>query len=460
MKKNNVLKIITIIMTIILLSLISFVGIYTKKLNKYENILPKFKTSMDFGERREVRLKVDESTETVYYDAEGKVVEHTHAEGEEHSDDETLEEGITKKEEPINSPEILTQENYNLSKDIILKRLKEVQAPEYNVKSGDNGLVLVELPDDISTDTYIELISSKGLFQMLDSQTQEVLMDNRDIKTCDALYNTTEEGTTIYLNIEFKKESRSKLEEISKNYIETTDEEGNTTTKNVTLKVDNQTLANTYFGTTMSDGILQMPMSNALTSQEEIIEHLTEANLIATLIKNGNLPIQYEIDYNNTISSEVTQNDINVMIVISVVVVGLMIIYLIIRNHVNGITMGISLIGFIATLLLLVRLTNCVISVNAILAIIVMIVFNYIFILEYLKNIRKNKQEETNSTFKNTFFKYLKLGTPLYVVGIVFTFSKLVNISSFGMPLFWGAVTFLVYNFLVVKHLTVEEKNK
>ncbi len=458
MKKNNVLKIITIIMIIILLSLISFVGIYTKKLNKYENVLPNYLTSMELSSRREVKLKVDETTETVYYDAEGNVVEHTHEEGEEHSDDEALEEGVTKKEEPINNPEILTQENYKLSKDIILKRLKDVQAPEYNVKTNENGLIVVEIPEGISADTYIELISSKGLFQMLDSQTQEVLMNNNDIKTCEALYNTTEEGTTIYLNIEFKKESRSKLEEISKNYIETTDEEGNTTTKNVTLKVDDQTLANTYFGSTMSDGILQMPMSNALTSQEEILEYLTEANLLATLIKNGNLPIQFEIDYNNTISSEITQNEINILIIISVVVVGLMIIYLIIRNNINGITMGISLVGFIATLLILVRLTNCVISINAILAIIIMIVFNYIFILEYLKNIRKNKQEETNSIFKNTFFKYLKLGTPLYVVGIVFTFSRLVNVNSFGMPLFWGAVTFLVYNFLVVKHLTVETK--
>lgn len=452
MKNNNVLKIITIIMIIILISLISFVGIYSKKLNKYEDIIPKFKTSMDFGSKREITLKVDESAKTVYYDKDGNVIERSQEEGE-----ETQEEGIASKQEPVNNPDILTGENYVLSKDIILKRLKDAQVPEYSVKQGENGYILIDIPEDSSTDLHLQLISSKGLFQMLDSQTQEVLMDNNDIKTCDALYNTTESGTTIYLNIEFKKDSRGKLEEISKKYIETTDEEGNKTTNKVTLKLDDQTLANTYFGQTMSDGIMQMPMTNALKSQEEILQSVTEVNLIATLLKNGNLPIQYEVDYNNTITTQITQNDIYILTIILAVAVGLMIIYLIIRNNVNGITMGISLIGFIATLLLLLRLTNCVMSINAIIAIAIITIFNYIFILEYLKNIRKNEQEEKNVIFKNTYIKYLKLATPIYVVAVVFTFSKLINVNSFGMPLFWGAVTFLSYNYLVIKHLTINK---
>ena len=144
MKQNNFLRILTIILIIVLLSIISFIGVYQKELNQYENILPEYKTGMEFGKRRSVILKVDNSTKTVYYDAEGNEVEHTHEEGEEHSEDEELPEGQTSKEIPINSPEILTQENFNLAKSIILKRLKDMQVPEYDLRKGEDGSLTIQ----------------------------------------------------------------------------------------------------------------------------------------------------------------------------------------------------------------------------------------------------------------------------------------------------------------------------
>lgn len=457
MKQNNFLRILTIILIIVLLSIISFIGVYQKELNQYENILPEYKIGMEFGKRRSVILKVDNSTKTVYYDAEGNEVEHTHEEGEEHSEDEELPEGQTSKEIPINSPEILTQENFNLAKSIILKRLKDMQVPEYDLRKGEDGSLTIQLPENSLADTYVQAISSNGIFELIDSTTSEVLLNNNDVKTAEVLYNTTETGTTVYLSIEFNKEAWSKLEEISKTYVESKDEEGNDTTKNVTLKLDDTTLANTYFGQTMSNGILQLALGSDITTQEELGQIVTDATVISTLIKEGNLPIQYTLEYNNTISSNLTEADLKIAIIIAVIVIGLMIIYMIIRNDINGINMGIAFVGFIAFLLLLIRYANCIITINGIMGIIVVCIYEYMFLLEYLKKLRKN-EGNIDTIFKNTYFKYLKLGIPICIVAVVFTFSNLSIINSFGMVLFWGTVTFLLYNLATIKYLTVSKK--
>ncbi len=458
MKQNNFLRTLTIILIIILLSIISFIGIYQKKLNKYENVIPDYQTGMEFGKRREVILKVDDTTETVYYDAEGNVVEHTHEEGEEHSEDEELPEGQTTKEVPINSQDILIAENFNLTKTIIENRLNDFQVPEYDLRKGENGTVWVSLPENSLTDTYVQLIAANGGFELIDSDTNEVLLNSNNIKTTDVLYNTTENGTTVYLNIEFKKEDRAKLEEISKTYVKTQDEEGNDTTKNVTLKLDDEILTTTYFGQTMSNGILQLPLGSNITTQEELENIVTEATLISTLIKQGELPIQYVLEYNNTINPNITETDIKIVSVIAIISVGIMIIYLIIRNDINGLNMGIGFVGFIAILLLFVRYGNCIITTNSIMGIIIISIFEYLFLLSYLKNLRKNK-ENISIIFKDTYFKYLKLGIPLCAVAIVFTFSKLSIINSFGMIVFWGIITFLLYNLVTIKYLTIT-KNK
>ncbi len=89
MKKNK-LKIIALVLVILLIMLVSFIGIYQKKLNKMENILPEYILGMDFGEKRVIRLDVNQGTEIVYYDENGNEIEHTHEEGEEHSEEENI----------------------------------------------------------------------------------------------------------------------------------------------------------------------------------------------------------------------------------------------------------------------------------------------------------------------------------------------------------------------------------
>ena len=106
MKVEQKLKIAFIVLIIILISLVSFGGIFVQDTKFVKNIMPNYNLGMDLTGSRLVRLKVSDEVITTYYDKDGK---------------ETEEEGkdTTKKEEPVNPKESLTKENYLKSKEII-----------------------------------------------------------------------------------------------------------------------------------------------------------------------------------------------------------------------------------------------------------------------------------------------------------------------------------------------------
>ena len=76
MKKNKRLTIIILILLVIVISLISFVGIYTKNLNTYSNNLKNYDLGMEFEGKRVIKFAVDTSEEQVTYDADGNVIEN------------------------------------------------------------------------------------------------------------------------------------------------------------------------------------------------------------------------------------------------------------------------------------------------------------------------------------------------------------------------------------------------
>lgn len=440
--KKNILKKITIILVIILISLISFIGIYQKKLNKMENILPEYKLGMDFAERRAVRLDIDLSTETEYYNEDGSLHVHDDEGGTEESH-----EGLIEKEVAINPQESLNEQNYAKSKEIIKKRLKDSGAEEYIVRQDENGYFSIELAENDYTDTYIELLSMQGSFAIKDSDTGEVLLNNDYIKDASAVTSTGNTGSvSTYLVINFNKEGKEKLEEISKIYVETTDEEGNTTTKNVLVTLDDQTIMNTYFGQTMTTGEVQIPIGEATTSTTTLSSYIKEAHMLATLLRNGKLPIIYEVGYNNILTSNITEQMVQTYIIALTIIIIILVLYFIIKYKVKGMLAGASWIGFLAVLLLTLRYTNSIITANSIIAIAIIYVFNYIF----LNALLRNKQ---GKTFKELIIHYAILGAPMYIIAIVFAFSSIIAVSSFGITLFWGSILIIAYNFIVTNNL-------
>ena len=75
MKKNKGIKLTLIILCIILLSMISFVGVYVQNKGTMKNVLPEYLLSRDLKGYRRIELKVSEDIkETIKYDAEGNVI--------------------------------------------------------------------------------------------------------------------------------------------------------------------------------------------------------------------------------------------------------------------------------------------------------------------------------------------------------------------------------------------------
>ena len=256
-------KIITIIVLIILITMVSFLGVYTKVQNRMENQVKEYTLDMDLDGARYVRLSVNTDTTDIIRDADGKEVETE----EEMTDEQIAENGYTKESIPNNSEDVLTVENYKKSKEIITKRLEKQGIGEYEISlDSETGDILVQIPENEYTDNFVSNMNTVGKFEIIDAETQDVLMDNSDIKLVNVMYgatSSTSSGTTVYLNIEFNKEGAKKLEDISNTYVEveedttnTTTDDSNTTnteTENTTTDENTSTEENTTEDTTSTD---------------------------------------------------------------------------------------------------------------------------------------------------------------------------------------------------------------
>lgn len=435
------------VLCIVAICLISFVGIFITKQGQMKNVLPEYRLGMNLTGGRVARFQVSDKTQDIIYDAEGKVTE------EGTNEDGSLKEGYRKETKPVNAEEILNIGNYRKAKKIMETRLKSMGISEYLVKLNEQtGELFIELPEDTKTDQTLSSLTYVGKFEIKDSDTEEVLLDNKDVKHASVVYGSTSSGTAVYLSVEFGKEGKQKLEDITKTYISSTDEEGNTVTKNVSIELDGDSLIKTYFGETISTGILQLSIGTASTSNEQISTYIEQASRVAGLIDSGAMPVVYELEENNFIS-----NANNMVVVTGIMMIALVasiigFIYWMVRYRKNGIFAVISYVGLVAVILLVVRYTNVVISLEAIVAMISILLANYAVLQYVLENLQK-AQENKEEIIKETYQHYASILAPLFILGIVFTFVSWLPIASIGMVLFWGMTALALYDYISMKFL-------
>lgn len=445
MKIEQKLKVALVILFIILISLISCGGIFIQKGKAFENLVPEYKLGMDLEGGRRVSLVVDTSSNTVIYDIDGNIVEE---EGED----------TTTKEELVNSKDALTLDNYNKSKNIMEKRLNEMGVSDYTIRADEtNGTVYVELPENADTDLICSYLAIPGKFTVTNDEG-EVLLDGTHIKRAQVGYSYVDSGTAIYLNIELNKEGTQIFKDITNTYVKTTDEEGNDTTKNISLNIDDTTLLTTYFESEISNGIIQMSIGSASTDNDSIQGYLQEASNLAVLLNTGDLPLVYNIEENMYVMSDITEDMFYIpsIILLAIILVG--IIFLIIKYRKDGFLASIALIGYIATLLLVLRYTNVVLTMEGIVAIVISIVLDYIFTVYLLNLIKK---DETSSLFKEALIKTIFIIIPVLITAVVLCFATWLPIFSFGMVTFWGLLDIVLYNLIITRTLIVDtRKNK
>ena len=466
------IKILTIALAMIAITMVAFFGVYTPVQNRMENQVKNYSDAMDLKGSRNITLTVNTESTTTIKDAEGNVVE----EEEELTDEQIAEKGYTKEEIPNNSEEIKNVENYKASKEIIEKRLKKLGVDNYIIKLNDQtGDIIIELPENDDTDSVISNVKSIGKFEILDSETNEVLMNNSDIKTAKVMYgsgsNTTSGGTSVYLDIEFNKEGKKKLEEISNQYVKiedtsteenTADEESDTTEedtteentestetekekeKTITMKIDDETIMSTSFDEPVKIGRLQLSIGSSATDANTLQEYVEQAAGMATVLDTGNMPIEYDLHQNQYVLSDITANEmeIGIYVVLGVIVVG--IIVLLIKYKAIGALGVISYIGFISLFMLVIRYANVVLSIEGLLGIVIAFALDYMLISKLLA-----KTGSKLEVWKEFFVRII----PIMILAVTFCFIAWTPISSFGMTMFWGIVVIAIYNSIVTNSL-------
>lgn len=464
------IKILTITLAVIAITMVAFFGVYTQVQNRMENQVKDYSEAMDLKGSRNVTLTVNTESTTTIKDAEGKVVE------EELTDEQIAEKGYTKEEMPNNKEEVKNVENYKASQKVIEKRLKKLGVDNYIIKLDEQtGDITIEIPENDHTDSVISNVKSTGKFEILDSETNEVLMNNSDVKTAKVMYGsgnstgTTSGGTSVYLDIEFNKEGKKKLEEISSQYVKvedtsteenTTDEENATTEENadngdqeaseietekkITMKIDDETITSTSFDEPIKIGRLQLSVGNGATDADTLQGYVEQATGMATVLDTGNIPVKYDLGQNQYVLSEVTSNEvqIGIYVVLGIIVVG--IIALLIKYKALGALGVISYVGFISLLMLVIRYTNVVLSIEGLLGMVIAFALDYMLIGKLLA-----KTESKLEVYKDFFVKII----PIMILAITFCFVGWTPISSFGMVLFWGIVLMAIYNSIITNSL-------
>ena len=337
---------------------------------------------------------------------------------------------------------------------------------------------------------YIYYLTAESRIEIIDKETEEVLINNDMIKQAKYSYNVNNSGSYIVNEvIELTKEGQAKLTEILNNYAllqteidgieseksntestatESTSTESTQTTENTTQttstentteenseptkKVANLVVGETAYEVSKIEGNkITVQIGTQTSNTTSVNNYISQAAEIAMLQNAGKMPVQYETYSNRYEYSNITKQQIGIfaLVVLSIVLVILIIFSVIYK--VSGILASISFIGFIAIYSIIIRYTNVMISVEGICAIIIIILLNLKFTQELLEKTKKVNllKEALKLTYKDIFIKII----PIIILSIVACLTKWDNLSSFGMIMFWGIVLIALYNFIVTRTL-------
>ncbi len=452
------LKIALIILVMVLVTVVGFGGIYIKRLVSYNNILPDYELGLSLKGSRITTLKVADHTHEVIRDSEGNIVEEIPEGADENS--------YTKEQVPENSEESKTKENYQKAEKIIRGRLKSSKISNYDVRLNDeNGDIYVELADTDNTDTNISHLLASGKFEIVDTNDKTVLMTNADIESANVLYNSTESGVNVYLDIKFNKEGKKKIKQISKDYIaveENKEEETeeSTTEKTVTIKVNEEEFLSTHFDAELSE--LTITMGSARTDSDASSVTVEQAQYYATLLSNGEMPLEYEVETSDYIQSIYANKVFQyILLGLMALIVLISIVYIIIRYKKLGLLSAIVYIGSISLLLIIIRYTKTEVGLETVIPSLILILINTYVNCKSLKNLDKeDSKEDRKGKIYKSYLKVIDLLIITLIPSVIFTYNSSSAISSIGTLLFWGIIVITLMNVLFTRTLLIEEAKK
>ncbi len=445
-------KITTIILAIILIVIVAFGGVYIKTQNRMEDKIKEYSLGRELKGERLIELKVSDGS------TEGKKAP---------------------------AEEDLTVENYETVKKTIEKRLKSLKAQDYTISlNKENGVIRVELPENDQTDDYAYYLIASGKVEIKEKDTSTELLNEKMVKKAQYTYTSNADGEyQVYLEIILTEDGQAKIEDIQNNYAilkddvdaaeasaksddssESTDNAEQTTentdaSSEETKKVAKLSIAGTdYDIDKIEKNKIRVKMGSQTSNTTTVNNSMAKAAELTMLINSGKYPIDYEVQNNRFVHSDITNEQLLYFAGAVAIVLLVLFIVLTIKYKSKGFLASVSCVGFIALLSLLLRYTNVIISIEGIGAIILAILIDL-----KLSQMMLNKtkilnvvSEAVTSSYKELFLKLV----PIMIITIVFCFSGWTNLSSFGMIMFWGFVLIAVYNIIVTKTLLKLSENK
>lgn len=422
-------KLLTIILAIVLISIVGFIGVFEETPNRIENKVRDYELSSNLKGKRVVLLNV--------------------------AQDE-------------NNPVEYTESDYKTVKKTIENRLKYYKASDYTVALNEKtGTIKVELEEDENTDYYIYKITQAADFK-IEKEDENILLDTSSIKSVDANYDYIDEGYQAYIEIKLNNEGKEKLEEISNNYailasdvqkIESDKETENTENTEETEKEEKtnektKEIAKVSINDTEYDvyeinkNKIKILVGSSTTSESTLEYYMESAYDLKGILESGLYNVEYDSS-SEYISSEITKENLQLFVIVAIVIMIITLIFLVVKFKINGLLSAISHIGQLAVLSLLIRYTNVGISIEGILAIIIVQIINYALIFKMLNNLKQKMsiKEATIEAYKKIF----TLIIPICVIALVACFTEWVSFTSFGLIMFWGLLIISIFNVLVTR---------
>lgn len=470
-------KILTIVLAIVLVTLVAFGGVYIKTQNRMENKVKDYSLGRAIEGARIAEIKVAQSDEDS---------------GEQNT-------------------ELLTEENYKIVKKTIENRLNKLNIEDYTISlNKQDGTIRVEFPEDENTDSYVYYLTAQAKVQIeekaeetetdtsteTEDTTATELISDEMVKSAKYSYTQNVDGQyQVSLEITLTDEGQAKIQELSGTYaflateideIESAEEESEEETENTegtdteetaedantesentenqetqeqTKKIASLTIAGTEYDITKIDKnkitvTIGTPTSNTTSANNNI----AIAAELEMLINAGKYPIEYELTANRYVYSSISTEQLIYFGIAVLAITVIILLIFIIKYRKRGLLTSISYIGFVSLFLLILRYANVKITIEGIGGIIIVMIINLAFIKTILTRMQKMKMldEAINYTYKNVFSKLI----PVIILVIVFCLSGWANLSSFGMAMFWGLMLMAIYNILVTKTLLKLEEEK
>lgn len=454
-------RLMAVLLLMVFVIVIGFIGVYARNNGIWGNVLPEYNLGMEFAGHNELHFELDttEETKEIFVDENGNykgdvIKQQIESDSEESTTiqssiiEENPETGYKIETRTIakNEPDQINIENFEKTKKIIQKRLEQYDLYEYNIRQDSvTGKIVLEIPNDSNSDLKASLVTTVGKLEFVDAETGVLLLDDTNLKHASPYAMTNENSEyEVYLQLDFDEVGKGILEKITGEYIQKVDENGNAAAKTVEVRLDGQPIIVTSFKEPVTSGTIHVPMGNTTTDYNEYYQLVGSVQEVSNLLNDERLPLVYKITDEVGMQSIVTKNIINIAIIIYAVFVIVISAYMIIKYKLEGIKQAIFNIGYFATLLILFRYISITITFNSLVALIALIVINYIFSIKFLDKFKKenNKKIALKETLKELYLAIVPVG----IIAVIFTFMSAAVINSVGTTLFWGLIVQLLFS--------------